>query len=145
VLGHFFPDAAQAGKAFSDLGIDFLTALELRSRLAGVTGLRLPAPLVFDYPTAVKLAAHLRAQLVSGDMPGTALVMAEISRVESSLSALLPDSADGGQVMARLEDLMSRWGFRREWAPGAISDIDIGSAVRMGYSRSLRMGSGSLE
>ncbi|WP_348774284.1 type I polyketide synthase [Micromonospora sp. WMMD987] len=59
VLGFGGGDQVDAGQAFRDMGLDSLTAVELRNRLTTWTGVRLPATLVFDYPSPVVLAGHL--------------------------------------------------------------------------------------
>jgi acyl carrier protein len=61
VLGHSSP--VQAHLPFRELGLDSLTAIELRNQLNSATGLSLPTAVAFDYPTPAVLAVHLLGQL----------------------------------------------------------------------------------
>ncbi|MEO6086400.1 MAG: type I polyketide synthase [Umezawaea sp.] len=63
-LGYDTPDAIEPKRGFLQSGFDSLTAIDLRNRLTAVSGLRLPATLVFDHPSPVALADHLVASLV---------------------------------------------------------------------------------
>ncbi|MEV6750813.1 beta-ketoacyl synthase N-terminal-like domain-containing protein, partial [Streptomyces sp. NPDC051080] len=84
VLGHASGDAVQPQRAFTELGFDSLTAIELRNRMSGASGLRLPATLVFDYPTPVAMADHIRTEIV-GD---------QVARVVPSAPAAVDTAGD---------------------------------------------------
>ncbi|MEU4898883.1 acyltransferase domain-containing protein, partial [Streptomyces sp. NPDC044780] len=71
VLGHTDAEAVHADANFKELGFESLTAVELRDRLAAATGLRLPAALIFRYPTPEGIAHHLVRRLSSDGTAAT--------------------------------------------------------------------------
>ncbi|MFI1356770.1 SDR family NAD(P)-dependent oxidoreductase [Streptomyces sp. NPDC020898] len=65
-------DSVDTGLTFKELGFDSLTGVELRNRLSAVSGLRLPATLVFDHPTGEAVVGHLRSALLDSPRAATA-------------------------------------------------------------------------
>ena len=66
VLGFASVDDFGPQTVLFDAGFDSLTSVELRNRLAGLTGLRLPAGFAFEFPTIAMLAEELLKRLDAG-------------------------------------------------------------------------------
>ncbi|MEV3860548.1 type I polyketide synthase [Streptomyces sp. NPDC050095] len=112
VLGHADPQRVGSAAAFKDLGIDSLTALQLRNKLSAVTGLKLPATLVFDHPNPAALARFLHQSLApdaGAQSPADHLVQ-EIeglgARLEDAFTELA--QADQATISTLLGELQGR-------------------------------------
>ena len=118
--------AGGAAKAFQDLGFDSLTSIELRNRLTALTGVRLPATLLFDHPTLEQLVAHLHGLLAPAPVSGGDAILAELERIERAFAELTVDEDQFEQIAGRLEVLRTRWGGRR--GATAREELDLDSA-----------------
>ena len=123
VLGHATSQVIDAERGFLDMGLDSLTAVELRNRMSVATGLRLPATTLFDYPTPTTLAEHLRSSLVTHEIPGSASLLVELRKLEAQLTAIVPDTR--AELATRLQDFLvkltgSQFVAAAADAPGAV-------------------------
>ncbi|MGI5341815.1 beta-ketoacyl reductase [Streptomyces sp. CA-181903] len=146
VLAYENSAAVQSGRAFNELGFDSLTAVEFRNRLSTVTGLTLPATLLFDYANPDALAAHLHGELCAGGAAPAVPVLAELERIESVADSLSAEEIERTRIGHRLRELADRLTARLTEQDGASGTAGAaGAAPADGPSVADRLDSATAE
>uniref|UniRef100_UPI003F4A75CA type I polyketide synthase n=1 Tax=Streptomyces sp. bgisy159 TaxID=3413795 RepID=UPI003F4A75CA len=146
VLNHPGPEDVEPARAFRELGFDSLTAVELRNTLGEATGMRLPATLVYDYPTPAALAEHLGERLAPA-APTVSAGTGAATRHDTSddpvvivgMACRFPGGADSGdadtperfwRLLTDGADAMGPFPDDRDWDVAALYDPEPGRAGR---------------
>ncbi|MEU1345140.1 type I polyketide synthase, partial [Streptomyces sp. NPDC005827] len=147
VLGHASGERLDVAAEFRKLGVDSLMAVEVRNRLATVTGVTLPSTVVFDHPTPRALARFLDGRLTGADpVPGggteagTAVRDADEPVAIIGMACRYPGGVNGPGDLWRLvleeRDAVGGFPVDRGWDLGALFDTTGGvhgtSATREG-------------
>ncbi|MYR34079.1 SDR family NAD(P)-dependent oxidoreductase [Nocardiopsis alba] len=125
ILGHGSGEEVEVDRNLKDLGMDSAAAVMLRGRLAGLTGLPLPAALAFDHPTCEALGRTVEERMF-GD--SEQVVMERLDGLESAMGEYDGSGEGREAVVERLRDLLRRWS-PEESRPTA-TDREVESASR---------------
>jgi acyl transferase domain-containing protein/acyl carrier protein len=129
VLGHATPQAIDPQRAFLELGFDSLAAVELRNRLNAQTALRLPATLVFDYPTTIAVTGYLLGELAQDRAVTAPPGDAELDGLERVLVSISSDDSERARITARLQTLLAGLSDVEQEEGSATVAEQIGSAT----------------
>ncbi|TQM31107.1 type I polyketide synthase [Nocardia bhagyanarayanae] len=137
VLGHRNAKAIAADRAFSELGFDSITAVEFRNALKSVTGLRLPATLVFDYPSPEALAEYLAEEFTDHRDSGRSTDPSEndIRRALQTIPvARLRDAGLLDALMQLAQGQESHSEIDRSDTDQSIDELDIDDLIDMAFN-----------
>lgn len=126
VLGHPSSAVVDADQAFTTLGFDSLTSVELCNRMSSQTGLRLPTTLVFSYPTPRELSEYLVGLLrpAADTGPAGEAKEAEDAEIRELLRNVSIDSLRSAGV---LELVLACANEPRSSGAGQAADADTGA------------------
>ncbi|MBM7172951.1 SDR family NAD(P)-dependent oxidoreductase, partial [Streptomyces sp. G44] len=109
-LGFADGSAVQPQRGFLELGLNSLTAVEVRNSLGTATGKQLPVTVMFDYPSADQLADFLVERLTPRDVrPAPATVHGDLDRIEATLAADDLSEREREAVTSRLQELLAKF------------------------------------
>ncbi|AUI58398.1 hypothetical protein B1H26_40770 [Amycolatopsis sp. BJA-103] len=132
VLGLTGDATVDFGRSFRDSGFDSLTAVELRTRLGAATGARLPATVVFDYPTPAALTAFLLGELTGRSETAPARVAPRAATGEDRIAIVgmacrfpggVSSPAELWELLASRTDAVGTFPTDRGW-PADLVDSD---------------------
>ncbi|MEU2065273.1 type I polyketide synthase, partial [Streptomyces sp. NPDC013455] len=135
VIGRDSAEGIDPDQPFKGFGVDSLLAVQLRNRLNSVTGLRLPATLVFDHPTPAAVAdftlALARERTGRAAPPSAAVVAPRTDDdpiVIVGMGCRFPGGVDSPEalwrVVAEQRDVISGFPADRGWDLDALFHPD---------------------
>jgi mycoketide-CoA synthase len=131
VLGTPTPEDIDPDRAFTNLGFDSLTAVELRNRLKTATGLNLSPTIIFDYPTPTTLADHLTSQ-IAPERPTSGSAQSEEMTVRNALHEIPLSVLRDAGLLNPLLALANPNGANRRGSETAesIDEMDVETLLR---------------
>src|SRR5690606_27152291 len=98
------------GRAPDELGVEWLSSIELGAHLRALTGVKLANSVIFQYPTVNLLARHVLEQVTPQDAELTGPIVAEVEMLLDRLAAIHENREIPADLVRRLESAVGRIG-----------------------------------
>ncbi|MEL7407817.1 MAG: SDR family NAD(P)-dependent oxidoreductase [Cyanobacteria bacterium J06558_2] len=98
VLGINNPESISLEAVFFDLGMDSLTAVELRNKLQTSLGCSVPSTIVFDYPTVGELVDYLAQEMLNIELADTSVTKSPEAKEEKQAESQMQELAEAQQL-----------------------------------------------